>query len=133
MADSGIAALDDLIARLRALAGAQIGARVAAKAVPGVDAALKKTAKAGTTPDGQPWQVKKDGGRPLKNAASKISTEASGNLVIATLTGPEAFHHRGARGAPVRQILPDSGTIPEGVRKALLEAAEAVFKEVMGK
>ena len=61
VADSGIAELDAMIERLRALAGPKVGERVAARAAPGVDAAIKATARAGTTPDGRAWKPKKIG------------------------------------------------------------------------
>lgn len=133
MADSGIGALDDMIARLRELAGPTVGSRVAAKAAPLVGAALKKTAAAGTTPDGRPWKPKLDGGRALVNAAAAIDAKASGNFVIATLSGPTVFHHLGLGHKPVRQVLPDSGTVPDGVRQAAVEAAAKVFREITGR
>jgi hypothetical protein len=82
-------------------------------------------------PAGQAWQPKKDGGRPLANAAAAISTRAAGNFILTTLRGPTVFHHRGLGGKPVRQVIPDSGTIPPGVARALLEAARAVFREIV--
>jgi hypothetical protein len=130
MADSGVAALDDMIARMRTLAGPTVGLRVATKAAPLVDAAIKKTASAGKSPTGQPWKPKKDGGKPLVHAASHIDTRAHGNLVVTTLTGPDVYHQLGTGHLPVRQIIPDSGTIPDDVERALLAAATDVFREI---
>lgn len=132
MADSGIAELDSMIERLRTLAGPDVARRVASKAAPGVDKALKTTANAGKTSEGKAWAPKKDGGRPLVHAADAIATKSAGNMVIATLSGPTVFHHYGAGGKPQRPVLPDNGTVPPGVRKAVLEAASAVFREVTG-
>lgn len=121
-----------MIARLRGMAGPKVGSTVAARAAPLVDAALKATARAGTTPDGQAWKPKAVGGRPLVHAADAISTKASGNLVVATLTGPTVFHHKGLGGKPQRRVLPDSGELPAGVRKAVMRAATEVFHELAG-
>lgn len=130
MADSGIAELDAMIDRLRTLAGPKVGERVAARAAPRVDAAIKKTARAGTTPDGRPWKPKKDGGRPLVHAADHIQTRALGNIVVTTLTGPDAFHQKGLGGKPTRPIIPDAGTVPKGIKDAALEAAAEVVREL---
>lgn len=128
---SGAAVLESMIARLRALGSDEAVHRVAEKAAPRVLAALQKTAGAGTTPDGEAWQAKKSGGRPLAHAADALDVEAHGRFVVATLTGPTVFHHRGAQGKPVRQVLPDSGTIPDGVRAALVDAAKEVFEKIV--
>ena len=132
MADSGLSSLDVMIERMKALGSPNVAARVASKAAPLVDAALKKTANAGQTPTGSAWKPKKDGGRPLVHAASHIETRAHGAIVSATLTGPDVFHNVGAGGKPHRQIIPQNGTIPPGVADALHEAASAVFREITG-
>ncbi len=132
MADSGMVVLDALIAKLRKLAGPTIGARVAAKAAPLVEAELKRTAAAGKTPEGRTWQQKKDGGRPLVHAADAIETTAAGNYVVTTLTGPTVWHQLGAGGKPVRAVIPDSGKIPPAVEKVVIEAATEVFREIVG-
>ena len=130
MADSGLATLDAMIEQMKALGASDVGARVAKKAAPLVDAAIKKTAAAGTTPTGETWKPKKDGGRPLVNAASHISTEAHGALVASTLTGPDVWHNGGFGKNPHRQIMPTSGTIPEHIAKAIEQAAKEVFDEI---
>ena len=132
MADSGSAALDAMIAKLKKLGASDVGARVATKAAPLVDEAIKRTAKAGQTPDGQTWQQKKNGERPLVNAAASITTRPAGNLVISTLTGPTVIHHLGLGGFPKRQVLPETGTIPPAVSTALETAAREVIAEVLG-
>jgi hypothetical protein len=116
--------LDDMIAAFRRL---EVLPEEAAKlAAPLVEETLRATAAAGTDPLGTPWQPKKDGGRPLVNAASHIATKAVGAVVRTTLTGVDVFHHFGA-GVPRRQILPDPGTIPPAVEAALRKAADAAF------
>jgi hypothetical protein len=130
VSDSGISALDDIIERLKALGASNVGARVALKAAPLVDEAIKKTASAGQTPSGTAWQPKKDGSRPLVNAAAAIQTRVAGNYILTTLRGPTVFHHKGLQGKPHRQVIPDSGAVPEGVKRAVTDAAREVFEEI---
>jgi hypothetical protein len=68
----------------------------------------------------------------LVNAAAAISTRPAGNYILTTLTGPTVFHHKGLQNKPRRQVIPDSGTIPEGVKQALLQAAKEVFEAMVG-
>jgi hypothetical protein len=131
MADSGIAALDSWIARLKVLGDEKtVASKVATVAAPLVQAELQKTASAGTTPEGKAWKPKKDGGRPLVNAAAAISTRAAGNFVVTTLSGPTVFHHKGLQGKPVRQVIPDTGTVPPAIEEALVKAAKQVWEEI---
>lgn len=132
VSDSGIAALDEMIARLDALSRPEAANRIAQRAAPAVTKAIQKTAAAGTSPEGDAWKPKKDGGRPLKNAAAHISGQALGPLISVKLEGVDVFHHRGAKGLPVRQILPDPGTIPDPVRDAVLKAAREIVEETAG-
>lgn len=125
----GLELLDELRA---ALARAETLPQDAAKiAAPLVEEALRATARAGTAPDGTPWQPKKGGGAPLVHAADHIATTAVGTVVRSTLTGPDVFHHFGA-GVPRRPILPDPGTITPGVEAALKKAGDLAFAKVVG-
>lgn len=119
-----------MIARLRAMAGPQVGPRVAERAAPLVDAAIKRSAAAGQSPEGKTWARKKDGGRPMVNAAAHLSTRSYGPRIVVTLTGPDVFHNFGARGQPVRAVLPESGTIPAAIASALHQAAREVWQEM---
>jgi len=119
-----VSGLDDMIAAVRKLA--TIGDDAARIAAPLVDEAIKSTVRAGTDPDGHAWKPKKNGSAPLVHAADHIATTSVGRIVRSTLTGPEVFHNYGA-GVPRRQILPDPGTIPPAVGKALQVAAERAF------
>src|SRR5215467_12250020 len=76
---------------------------LAARAAPFVDEALKKTAAAGTTPDGVPWKEKKGGGRALANAAAAISTRPIGGVIQVQLSGVEVLHHFGTAKVPRRE------------------------------
>lgn len=127
----GLSQLDEWIARLKALGGDKMPERVAELAAPLVDAEVKKTAKAGTDPLGKAWTPKKDGGRPLVNAPSHISTKAQGRVVAVTLTGPDVWHHYGRGGAPRRQVLPDGASIPKSVWDAVHKAAKQAFDELI--
>ena len=120
--------LDDMISAVRRLSTlSDDAARIAA---PLVDEAIKSTVRAGTDPDGHAWLQKKGGGAPLVHASDHISTSAVGRVVRVTLTGVEVFHNYGA-GVPRRQILPDPGTIPPAVGKALQVAAERAFERAV--
>lgn len=128
-----MSALDEMLVSLRTLGNpAEVERRVAKKAEWSLQTALERTLAAGETPEGKAWQPRKAGGRPYEHAASRIRTKASGNLVRTTLSGPEVFGHFGARGMPVRQMLPDAGAgMPPSVDEALTKAARAVFEEAV--
>lgn len=127
--------LNQMLTTLRGLTDTREVERIAAeRAVRGIDAALKKTLTAGTTPDGKPWLPrKKDGGRAYEGAAGKLVVKSSGNLVIATIDGGEAFGNYGA-GVPERRMLPDAGAkIPDGVSEALDKAGDETFNQIVGR
>jgi hypothetical protein len=127
--------LDSMLEALRKLADPDVVAeKVAKKAEKTLQAALERTLEAGESPEGAKWAPRKAGGRPYEHAASRIKTVASGNLLRTTLTGPEVFGHFGARGMPVRQMLPDAGAgMPPSVEVALTKAATQVFDEAVGR
>ena len=123
MGDFDLARLDDLIATCRRLGGRELVAEIARDAVPGVDAAVKATARAGRSPDGQTWAPRKADGSPaLPNAADAISTKAIGNKIVVMLKGPTVYAHMGANG-PRRIVIPDSTT---GTPAAVFDAIEEV-------
>jgi len=89
-----------------------------------VQAQLRRTASAGTTPDGVPWAPTKDGRRPMTNAGKAITARAAGNNVIVELTGPEVFHHHGVRGAPPRPVIPTDKigeTLGQAIRRGVVK------------
>jgi hypothetical protein len=125
--------LSDWAARIRALRGAAV--ETAKEAAPLIEAAVKATAAAGTTPSGQPWQPKKDGGPPLVHAADKVTAKATGATVLIELDVPEVFHQRSKGGRlPRREVIPSGGdgALPEPVAKACAAAAARVFARVKG-
>ncbi len=124
--------LDRIVTALRALGAADIGAQIAKKAAPLLQAAVLQTLSAGQSPEGVAWAERKAGGRAYAHAASRIETQPHGDLVRMVLKGPEVFGHFGARGMPVRQMLPDAGAkIPASVEKAITDAAKAVIAEAL--
>lgn len=126
--DEGLASLDALIARVRKLG--KMPEDVARVGAPLVLEAAKKTARAGTTPEGKPWPLTKKGDRALVNAADHLSVKASGPTITLTLKGKaEVVHNYGDSKAPKRQILPDGGAgVPKGIADAVRKAAIQVFE-----
>lgn len=123
--------LDAIIAKMRGLAG--VGEEAARIAAPLVEAEVKATAAAGTTPDGKPWAPKKGGGRAMVNAAAAVSARADGSAVVVTLEGPEVLHNFGTGHAPKRQVLPDAGAeLPKPIADAARTAAEQAFANATG-
>jgi hypothetical protein len=119
------------LSRLEAIEAA--APEVAREAAPLVEAALRQTAAAGQTPDGNPWPEKKGGGRALANAAEAFTVRVKGTGIVLTLRAPEKYHQfaKGKR-LPQRRILPMAGAplpapvqkaVDDGVRKALARAA----------
>ncbi len=121
----------DLAAYVAKLRGLKVLAPQAAKeAAPLVEAAIKKTAAAGTDIDGKPWPAKRDGTRALPDAAGAISAVATGAAVIVSLIGNYVFHNA-AKGADRRRILPDSGAgIPPAIAAALQKATKQAFQRL---
>lgn len=102
------------------------------RASPLVEAALRASAAAGTTPEGQAWAPKKSGGRAMPRAAQAVTAKPLPTVVRVILTGVEVFHHFGRGIAEVRRrIIPDTGTIPDIVAKALERAADAAFDRLV--
>ena len=119
MADNaaGFRALDDMIARLRAVPQmADAAAPELAEAVKGeIDAQIA----AGVDPQGKAWTPTREGNRPLVNAAKAVTSKALGTVILITLGSPEVFHHFGAQGKPVRQVIPQEGGLPMKLGNAI--------------
>lgn len=113
----------------------RIGVEIAEGARPRIEEAARATARAGTDAYGNAWEPKKDGGRPLANAASAISAEVSGvskAVVTLILRGHHVFHHRG-KGRRHRPILPSHAEgLPSSMTDAIREAAGRVVARAMG-
>lgn len=125
------AAIDRMIQACRALARLpELAAPIVAR---NVEAELRASASAGRAPDGTAWAPRKrDGGKPLANAANAISVKALGTVVLIVLTGHHVFHHFGAGGKPARRIIPQ-GSIPPKLGNAIrLGFVEPFRKNVKG-
>lgn len=130
MAADGHAALDAQIRRLRELENLVPDAAPAVANT--LDKEIRHQIARGVGPDGQRWKPTKKGERPLQNAAKALTVRPVGNVVLATLEGPEALHHLGrARGGVRREILP-TGKIPEPMTKAITKVIEERFTKTMG-
>ena len=117
--------LNDMIAVLKKMGDKRAVAEGVARAVaPWVDDAIKKTARAHETPDGESWLPRqKDGAPALQHVADQITTDTLGLTIRVTLRGPAVYTHFGA-GIPKRTVIPDgTGPLPEAVYKACLKGA----------
>lgn len=120
---AGFGSLQAMIDACRSMPGL---AKEAAPAIRDlVLAKLREDLAAGRSPATQEtWVEKKDGGRPLKNAAAAISAVLSGTTIVVSLKAPEVFHHFGAGAAPRREMLP-RGVLPfklgDAIRRGLVE------------
>lgn len=128
---SGAAVLQEMIAAFQGLE--TFPAAIAREAAPDLEAALKATASAGSSPSGQAWAPTKKGGRAMAGAAKAITVKAVGNIVRVVLAGVEVFHHFGKGSSEVRRpVIPDAGgELPGVVRQVLERAAEKAFARVM--
>jgi hypothetical protein len=127
----GFAALDEHLARVRALPG------LVTRAVPAVRDAVRAELRAsiarGESPDGEKWAPTKTGKQALANAGNALSISSVGTTVVASLSGPEALHNNGwVRGGVARPILPKSGTLPTRLGRAVGEAIADEFRRTMG-
>lgn len=127
---SGFQEIDRMVATLKTLD--KLGAKAADDVAHVVEAELRRTIAAGTTPDGKQWEPTEAGERPLRNAAAALGIAAVGSTVYVRLTGPEARHHKGrARGGIVREIIPTRG-IPDVMAGEIRAVLAEHFKRHMG-
>lgn len=104
MAD-GARQLAEMIAKLRAIG--EMPTQAAPRVAQALEAELLGNIAAGRGPDGQAWQLKADGGKPLATAGKSLRVRAVGPVVVASIAGAVVRHHLGtARGHIVRRILP---------------------------
>jgi len=123
---SDLTALDNLIAKIRGARDFLVRAAPAAAAAMGD--ALRATASAGQTPEGQAWAPKKKGGgKALAGAAAAIKIRAVGTVLIASIGMPEAIHNAGKRNTPARKILPTElpPIVADAIKQSLIETWES--------
>jgi hypothetical protein len=127
---SGEDPLIAMIAKLRAF-GKTALEDVAKEAAPLVEAALKETAAAGTTPNGEQWKPRKDGSRAMPDAADSISATAQGKRVVVKTSRGHAINNNLREGRR-RQVIPSrKEATPKIVVDALEEGARRAFEKVM--
>lgn len=144
-------ALRELAERVRRVERA--GQDVAEAAAPGVLEAVRETARAGMTPEGEAWAPTQDGKRPLEHAAEAISVSVGGDteaVILLEVKGHHYFHHFGVgagrqrqpgkklrkskstgRNIPARPILPTGDATPKPIRDAIARAAGPVVARVV--
>lgn len=156
---SGLASLEAFCDRIESLS--KLNADVAKKALDPVTAVARATAAAGTTPTGEAWAPKRDGGQALPGADAAIESRASGTKIEIRIGPPWVFHQHGAGGksqtkeavrarkraeaqraksgasskfhAPQRKIIPAPGdALPPKMADAIKDAAEDVFGKAVG-
>lgn len=122
-----MSALATFISRIRALEN--FDHDVATEAAPLVEAAQRKQAAAGVTPDGKAWTPTEKGDRALKNVAAALTARAVAGTVQVILKGVEVFHDKGNARLPKRQILPVAGELPKYLADAMHEGARRAFEK----
>jgi len=125
---NGDAVLQDHVRRLRELAG--FGGKSAPLVAKAVEAETRKNAARGVGPDGKPWQLTKEGKKPLQDVVPEV--RAVGTTVVMRLKGHRARHHIGAvQGKIKREILPNK-RIPETMTRAIDKVITGEFGRIMG-
>lgn len=124
--------IEAMLETLRRLA--RLPADAAKAAAPLVEKAARSTAAAGTSPEGETWKPKKDGGgKVLANAPAAVSAVAIDNSVQVILKGHHVFHHYGTKRDPKRPIIPEKDEVlPAPMADAVKRAAEDAFKRTTG-
>lgn len=86
-----------------------------------VEATWKADLAAGRDPEtGKDWAPRKrDGARPMKAAASHAVAKSAGTSVTLMVTGPDAIHHYGVRGAEPRHVVPTGSAVPLKIGNAI--------------
>jgi len=123
--------LDKLVLALKGMNPKALGQKIAVNAVDPMRELIADNLTKGVSPEGQPWLPTKEGGRAYRNAAAKLSVTSSGDVVIATIEGPEAFAQKGTVSHPIRQMLPDAGAeIPSDVAKVIENAIRGTIEDL---
>ncbi len=129
---NGDAAMDQMIANLRALPRA-VRSEIMPEFSRLTRELIRQSVGGQRSPDGQAWKPTKDGSVPLKNAADSVSIATSGLVLVATLDGPEVFHHYGTKRTPRRPILPTTNGIPATLKEAFKTGAIRILDKRLKK
>lgn len=117
-----------MIAKLRAFGSNALEA-AAREAAPLVEAAIKETAAAGTTPQGDKWHDRKDGQRAMPNAADSITATPRGKKIVVKTTRGYAINNNLKEGRR-RQVIPSrKDPVPPAIVDALEEGARRAFEK----
>ena len=93
---------------------------------------LTDTASSGNDPYGQPWQLRKDGQKPLTGVGKHIVSVAIGSRVRVVTRGFSSLHHHGvARGRITRRVLP-VGQIPPALSAKIRAILTRAFDRATG-
>jgi hypothetical protein len=127
------AAVGDLVARLRSFEGdAEAAASDCAEAV-GNQLVLTEVSRQDAY--GRPWELTKEGKRPLANAPGATEVSATGSQIRIELSGHHVAHHIGwakgyAGGTKMRRpIIPDG---KKGIPEKWIQAMRGVLAKVLG-
>lgn len=129
--DRVLADLQTMIGRIRSIDG--LGREAAPHVARAVEAEIRRTTAAHSTPYGVKWALKQDGGLALERAMASVGVGAIGATVYVRLIGPTARHHKGtAKGGLRRQVIPDRTVIPPLMASVIRRALDEVWAERMG-
>lgn len=128
-ANAGLAAIKEMIARLRAIK--ELPKNIAPAIAREMKAWADANVSAGVGPDGKAWPTRADGSPShVGSALADTSARASGTVAILRLAAPTVFRHFGAQGREPREVLP--GNFPrklgDAIRLSALEGWESLVK-----
>ena len=117
------------ISKLRKLA--KITDSAAPSVASAVQVEVRTQGKQGIGPDGQPFQLTRDGRRALKNVAQSLKATADGSTIFIEVIGRHARHHRGwVKGKVKREVIPTGKLTPQLI-KTISGALTDEFQEIM--
>jgi hypothetical protein len=127
---SGIAQLDRMIAKVRAIGSGPEYVQAAAKAV---TTFLQSELAAGKDPNtGTAWKPTIKGERALKTAQTRPQIRIAGRNIIISLMGYYVFQHFPTRGREGRRVIPQ-GSMPQKLGNAIGQGLVAPFRKEVGK
>jgi hypothetical protein len=129
----GDAQLLEMIRRVDKLGNEGI-AELAKAAAPRIEAVSRASAAASTTPDGVAWKPKKDGGKPLQNAAAAVECIPLFDRIKIRLVGTATGSQKVQAVQNVsRPIIPTRGSeLAKPLVETLKDVAARTFHRIMG-
>jgi len=128
--EAAFAALDDMIATMRALP--EVVEENIGPVAQAADASIRADAAAGIDPQtGAPWAPRKaDGGRVMSGAAGAISMTVSGTKITWEIGPPYVFWHFGVKGAKPRHVIPWQPGMPAKLGLAVRRGFVAPWRKL---